>query len=143
MAITGMPIILMVLVVRWAMAWQVAQLAKVANLPPESSPANSFRRDIMARWVVIFDDTEAMLAVRKEREPAHLQYLAAHSDKIRIAGGLRPLPGEPFVGGLWVVEADSRDDVRILVEQDPYYEPSCRQYRILTWGKAIDKPVTL
>lgn len=97
----------------------------------------------MARWVVIFDDTPAMLGVRKEREPDHLRFLDAYADKILIAGGLRSIPGAPFVGGLWVVEADSHDDVVALVENDPYFLPEHRRFRILAWGKAFDRPVTL
>jgi uncharacterized protein len=47
-----------------------------------------------------------MLAVRQQREPAHLAYLVANKDKILIVGGLRPAPGEAFVGGLWVLGGD-------------------------------------
>lgn len=97
----------------------------------------------MARWVVIFEDTDGMLAVRQQREPAHLAYLEAHKHKILIAGGLRPAPGEKFVGGLWVLEAASRDDVVALIENDPYYQPEHREYRVLAWGKALDGPVVL
>lgn len=97
----------------------------------------------MARWVVIFEDTEGMLAVRKQREPAHLAYLEAHRDQILIAGGLRSAPGETFVGGLWVLEVASRDEAVVLVESDPYYQPDHRKYRVLAWGKALEGPVTL
>jgi hypothetical protein len=43
----------------------------------------------MARWVAIFEDSDGMLAVRQQREPAHLAYLETYKDKILIAGGLR------------------------------------------------------
>ena len=97
----------------------------------------------MARWVVIFEDADGMLAVRQQREPAHLAYLEAHKHKILIAGGLRPTPGERFVGGLWVLEVASRDEAVALIENDPYYQPEHRKYRVLAWGKALDGPVTL
>jgi hypothetical protein len=55
----------------------------------------------MARWVAIFEDTDGMLAVRQQREPAHLACLEAHA------------PGRRFVGGLWVLEvADRAEAVR-------------------------------
>ena len=57
--------------------------------------------------------------------------------------GLRPAPGQKFVGGLWVLGAASRDDVVALIENDPYYQPEHRNYRVLAWGKALDGPVTL
>jgi uncharacterized protein len=97
----------------------------------------------VARWVVIFEDIAGMLAVRQQHEPAHLAYLAANKDKILIAGGLSPAPGETFVGGLWVLEVASRDEAAALVEKDPYYRPEHREYRVLAWGKALGGPVVL
>lgn len=98
----------------------------------------------MTRWAVIFDDTPAMLAVRGEREPAHFEYLEKHSATIKIAGGLRPAPGAPFVGGMWIVETETYDEVVELVVEDPYYVPEVRRFRIFAWGKAFeDKQVVL
>jgi uncharacterized protein YciI len=96
------------------------------------------------RWVAIFDDQPSMLAVRREREPLHLAYLRAHEGEILIAGGLREAPGGGFVGGLWVLEVESRERAVALVENDPYFVPACRSYRLLTWGKALaDKEAVL
>lgn len=96
------------------------------------------------RWVAIFDDKPAMLAVRLEREPLHLAYLRAHENEILLAGGLREAPGAGFVGGLWVLEVESREHAVALVENDPYYVPEHRSYRLLAWGKALaDKQVVL
>lgn len=89
------------------------------------------------RWIALFDDTPAMLAIRQEREPLHLVYLRQHQDEILIAGGLREAPGESFVGGLWVMEVASRARAVELIENDPYYVPAHRSYRLLTWGKAL------
>lgn len=95
------------------------------------------------RWAVVFTDTPGMLAVRKEREARHLAYLRDHQDEIVLAGGCRPAPGEPFVGGLWVIETTSRDRAVELVENDPYFVPEFRSYRLTTWGKALDGDVVL
>jgi len=89
------------------------------------------------RWVAIFDDTPGMLAIRHEREALHLAYLREHEDEILIAGGLRDAPGSTFVGGLWVLEVASRERAVALVENDPYFAPACRSYRLLCWGKAL------
>jgi uncharacterized protein YciI len=98
----------------------------------------------MTRWVVIFDDTPEMLGVRRKFGTQHLDYLRANLTKILIGGGLRTAPGEPFVGGLWVVEADGLDEVVKLVENDPYYHPQFRTFKVLTWGKALeDRAITL
>lgn len=96
------------------------------------------------RWIAIFDDKPGMLAVRQEREPRHLAYLREHENEILIAGGLREAPGASFVGGLWVLEVASKDRAVELVENDPYFVPEHRGYRLLTWGKALaDKQVVL
>lgn len=96
------------------------------------------------RWVAIFDDKPAMLAVRQEREPLHLAYLRAHESEILIAGGLREAPSAGFVGGLWVLEVESKERAVELVENDPYFVPEHRSYRLLTWGKALaDKRAVL
>jgi len=96
------------------------------------------------RWISIFEDTPEMLMVRKEREPAHLAYLLEHQDEILLAGGCRDTPGEAFVGGLWVLEVSSKERAIELIENDPYYVPAFRSYRLRTWGKAFaDKDVSL
>ncbi|KAA0684730.1 YciI family protein [Azospirillum brasilense] len=97
----------------------------------------------MARWIALFTDTPEMLEVRQQHGAAHLAYLDANRDKILIGGGLRPESGAPFVGGLWVLDVESRDEAVKLVEGDPYYRPEFRRYELLVWGKAIDRPVTL
>jgi len=98
----------------------------------------------MARWVVIFEDSADMLAVRQRHDAEHLAYLDANKDKILIGGGLRCAPGEPFVGGLWVLDVADRAEAIGLIESDPYYRPEFRKYRVLAWGKAFeDRAVTL
>jgi hypothetical protein len=94
--------------------------------------------------VVIFEDKPEMLAVRRQREQAHLEYLREHESEIVIAGGLREEPGGTFVGGLWVLEVDSRARAIELIENDPYFVPEHRQYKLRVWGKAFsDRKVTL
>ena len=96
------------------------------------------------RWIAIFSDTPEMLAIRQQRGDLHLAYLRAHTDEILIAGGCREAAGEPFVGGLWVMEVPSRERAMELVESDPYWVPAHRSVRLLTWGKGLeDHMVTL
>ncbi|MGO4388284.1 YciI family protein [Microvirga sp. 2YAF29] len=98
----------------------------------------------MTRWVAIFDDLPGMADIRQERESLHFDYLKENRDKIRIGGGLREVPGGPFLGALWVLETDTREEAVRLIENDPYCRSGCRQYRLLFWGKAFeDVPVIL
>ena len=98
----------------------------------------------MTRWVAIFEDLPGMAQVRHEHESMHFQYLERHRDRIRIGGGLREIPGGAFVGSLWVLETETREEAVQLIEEDPYFRPGLRRYRLLVWGKAFENvPVTL
>ena len=89
------------------------------------------------RFVVLFEDSPAMLEVRRAREPDHLRFLEEHHAEIPMAGGLREQHGGPYVGGLWVFEVESRARAVELIEQDPYYVAYPRKYQLLVWGKAL------
>lgn len=89
------------------------------------------------RWIVVFEDTPPMTAVRARLEPAHLAYLREHSKEIVLAGGLRDAPGGAYVGGLWIFEVASRERAVELVEGDPYFRAEPRPYRLCVWGKAL------
>ena len=93
------------------------------------------------RWVAIFEDAPGMLEVRKQNAQAHVDYLTENENEIIIGGGLRSGPSEPFAGGLWVLEVASRDRAVELIENDPYYAPAVRSYRLFTWGKALEDRV--
>jgi hypothetical protein len=75
----------------------------------------------MARWAVVFTGRGKAEPghVRKAHGQDHFDYLA-RNPKIVIAGGLRPAPEAWYCGGLWIVEAATREDVDSLVETDPY-----------------------
>lgn len=98
----------------------------------------------MARWVVLFKDTEDMLDVRARTElrDAHVAYAKAHPELV-IGGGLKPDPTQPFCGALWVVEVDTRAQVEALIAGDPFYFPEFREYEIFTWGKLLEDQVAV
>ncbi|MEP9347461.1 YciI family protein [Xanthobacter sp. KR7-225] len=91
----------------------------------------------MARWVCIFEDTPQMLDIRVERRALHLAYLERNEGRILIAGGLSREDGEPPGGGLWVMEAADREEAKRIVENDPYFVPHCRSYRLFVWNKTL------
>jgi uncharacterized protein YciI len=94
-------------------------------------------KGIVMRYEAIFDDAPEMLAVRREREALHIEYLRTHRSEILIAGGLREEAGGAFVGGMWVFEVESKERAVALIENDLYFVPACRTYRLLVWGKAL------
>jgi uncharacterized protein YciI len=89
------------------------------------------------RYVDLFEDDAPMAEVRARLEPAHLAFLEQHRAEIRMAGGLRNVPGGTYVGGLWVFEVATRERAEQLIAADPYQEPHPRRYRLLVWGKAL------
>ncbi|MBL4907673.1 MAG: hypothetical protein JKX94_09510 [Sneathiella sp.] len=97
----------------------------------------------MTKWAVIFEDTPGMLEIRKQKLEQHLVWLAEHSERILIAGGLRITPDAPFTGGLWIVDAAEYDDVVALVLEDPFYAPLHRKFTVHAWNKASKPLVTL
>lgn len=97
----------------------------------------------MPRWAVTFSDKPEMAALRAARGAAHLDFLRARRDRILIAGALRDEPGGAFVGGLWIVEAQSRDEIMAMLAEDPFYDPALRTVTIAHWGRAFPEPVTL
>lgn len=95
------------------------------------------------RLIAYFEDKPGMMEHRAKFEPAHIEYLRQNQTEILIGGGLRPEPGGKFVGGLWVMEVDSRERAEEIIKNDPYYQPELRDYKLLVWGKAFEGDVTL
>ena len=68
---------------------------------------------------------------------AHLDWLERHSDVVPVGGSLRHEPSETPKGGLWIVQADSKQQLEALLQMDPFYLAGLRQsYEILHWSKA-------
>jgi hypothetical protein len=97
----------------------------------------------MARQAAMFSDQPERAAIRATRREAQFAFPRAPRNRIMIAGDLRPEPGAPFEGGQWIVEADSREAVMRLVEQDPYLDAAIRRAAIANWGRPFPEPVTL
>lgn len=95
------------------------------------------------RIVCIFADKPEMNEHRKIYGSDHLAYLKENQDEILIGGGLRDEPNGSYVGGMWVLEVESFQRAKELIESDPYYAPELRSYQLKVWGKAFDEPVVL
>ncbi len=91
----------------------------------------------MAYWICWFDDDEEMLDVRAERRPKHHAFLREHGDHVLLAGALFAEGDQVPSGALWVVSANSAEEVVAMIEQDPYFEPSIRKFKIFEWKFAL------
>ena len=93
------------------------------------------------RWVVIFDDSDGMIEHRKQQGQKHTDYARANREEILIGGGFREDLEGAFVGGMWVMEVVSRERAVELIENDPYYHPVHRKYKLFTWGRILEDKI--
>ena len=93
-------------------------------------------------FAVIFTDRPQQGALRAEHLQAHIDWVAAHQDTVRVAGSLREAPDQVPKGGLWIVEAASAQAVHDLMQTDPFWTCGLRErVEVLHWSKALDRQV--
>ncbi|ATX75871.1 MULTISPECIES: YciI family protein [Reinekea] len=95
------------------------------------------------RLACIFTDKIEMNEHRKMYGSDHLNYLKENNKEILIGGGFRDEVDGQFVGGMWILEVASFERATELIENDPYFVPELRSYKLKLWGKACDEPVVL
>lgn len=89
-------------------------------------------------FAVLFTDKPGHGAMRAEHLQAHIEWLDQHKDKVLVAGSLRVEHGDVPKGGLWVVEAESKEAVFELMKSDPFHICGLRQgVEVLHWSKAL------
>ena len=89
-------------------------------------------------FAVIFTDKPGHEKLRAEQLSAHIQWVDQHKDVVLVAGSLREEPQDVPRGGLWVVEANSKESVLELMKTDPFYSCGLRQgVEVLHWSKAL------
>jgi uncharacterized protein YciI len=89
-------------------------------------------------YVIRFFDKPDMLAVREQLLPVHLAWLDERQSSILVAGALRIEAGATPVGALWIVEANSSEEVEASFQTDPFWLSGLRQsFEILQWSKAF------
>lgn len=89
-------------------------------------------------FAVHFFDKQDQYELRKQYLPAHIEWLEQHRDVVLVGGSLREDPAGQPVGGLWIVEAESKTAIEELLKTDPFWIRGLRQgYEILYWSKAF------
>lgn len=89
------------------------------------------------RYAVLFTDDPARSEARARLMPEHLAFLAAHAGEVLAAGPLLRADGSA-AGGLWLVEAEAAEQVRRLVEADPFWPTGLRaQVTITEWRRVF------
>lgn len=94
-------------------------------------------------FAIRFHDKPGAGELRRQLLQAHLEWVSAHQDVVRVAGSLRDEPGGTPVGGLWVVRAPSKAAVEALIATDPFTTGGLRAgWDIHYWSKALPQPVS-
>jgi uncharacterized protein len=93
-------------------------------------------------FAVIFSDKPNHGALRAQNLDAHIEWVAKHQGAVLVAGSLRVDIGAVPKGGLWIVDAPSREAVLDLMKSDPFYTCGLRQnIEVLHWSKALEGKV--
>lgn len=77
-------------------------------------------------FVAKFTDKPDIAERRAELLQAHFDWLAANDHKVLIAGSLRTDVGGPGVGGLWIIEANSKAEAEEVFQTDPFFAEGLR-----------------
>ena len=92
----------------------------------------------MTKFVVLFEDDEAFAHQRAAFMSEHLAFLEEHTSHIEAAGPLSNSENASNAGGMWLVDADHADDVKHLIETDPFWSTGLRKnFRVLVWTRVF------
>ena len=93
-------------------------------------------------FVVLFTDRPDQGDLRATHLQAHIEWVSAHQEQVRVAGSLREELEQVPKGGLWIVESDSKESVHQLMQTDPCWTCGLRQsVEVLHWSTALDQQV--
>ncbi|MEG3063895.1 MAG: YciI family protein, partial [Comamonas sp.] len=72
-------------------------------------------------FAVLFNDFPGMAEVRAQNLAAHLAWLEEHQAVIPVGGSLRRELNETPKGGLWIADAQSKEELDALLRTDPFF----------------------
>ncbi len=89
-------------------------------------------------FIIRFTDKPDSGTIREQQLAAHISWLDERRQTILVAGSLRENPAANPVGGLWVVEAESKTEAEDLYKSDPFWINGLRDaVEIMHWSKAF------
>jgi uncharacterized protein YciI len=90
-------------------------------------------------FIARFTDKPNVSELRDQLFPAHLKWLSENKDKVLVPGSLRPDVDGPSLGGLWIIEANSKAEVEQIYQTDPFFANGLRQkVEVFFWKKAFE-----
>ncbi len=89
-------------------------------------------------YAVLFEDDDTYAEMRAKLMRDHLAFLERNAVSIRAAGPLKDSDTGAAAGGLWLVEAESPEAVKALIETDPFWPTGLRKsVRVLQWTQVF------
>lgn len=96
-------------------------------------------------YIIETFDKPGSLYVRKEHRPAHLKFLEDNKALLLACGAKLNDDGSDLGGGIYIVNLESREAARALIEVDPFFKAGLfSEVKIVRWRKAyLDGVCTL
>ena len=77
-------------------------------------------------FIARFTDKPDIAERRAELLDEHFAWLAANDDKVLLAGSVREDVGGASLGGLWIIEANSKAEAEQVYQTDPFFANGLR-----------------
>ena len=85
-------------------------------------------------YVLMCFDKKNALSERMAVREAHLAYMTALGKRLKALGPFLSEDGDAMIGSLYIVEANTRDEVEAIVADDPYVQADLfDRYEIHPW----------
>jgi uncharacterized protein YciI len=95
-------------------------------------------------FIAQFEDKQGVAELRQKLLEEHFAFLDRQKEKVLVAGSMREIPSDKPLGGLWIIEAESEEQVRDIFKDDPFWVNGLRaSVRINRWVKAFPDRKTL
>ncbi|MGL4291836.1 MAG: YciI family protein [Phreatobacter sp.] len=89
-------------------------------------------------YAISWMDEPGTAGLRLELRDAHLDYMRENLARVLASGGLLDDPGEIGLGGLILLDIDSREEAENFVKADPFYTGGLYKNPTITrWRKAF------
>lgn len=89
-------------------------------------------------FIARISDNDGVAEQRAALRDEHLAFLRANEDTIKLAGSVHDgTTDDPALGGMWIVNAGSRDAAIAVIESDPFFKAGIRSgYTLQAWKLA-------
>ena len=90
-------------------------------------------------FIARFTDKPNVAELREKLLKSHFDWLDKHKDKVLLAGSLRPDVDGPSLGGLWIIEANSKAEAEQVYQTDPFFAEGLRaKVEVYVYKKAFE-----